>query len=171
MDAIQGMSLNLRHIRLPLTTQTSDWAAHLLGDNHAALQTYAPYLRQMYSFISTAQSYITPLLNQVSRNPDLATVALLLVILFVSLKILNMLWQTVLFWLRLVRKVAFWGGLSAFALWMYTRGPDGVWQDVEYWMQVWGQEHNYWKDKERAARMARQGRGGTGKGGGGGMWF
>lgn len=59
----------------------------------------------------------------------------------------------------------FWGALAAIAVWMYSRGPDGVWQDVEYWYSVWNQEHDYWKEKERAARLA-QGRG-TAKSG----WF
>ncbi|KAF2486908.1 hypothetical protein BDY17DRAFT_292329 [Neohortaea acidophila] len=144
-----------------------DWAAQLLG-NHAALQTYTPYLRQFYSIVTTAQSYIYPLIDKITHKPDIATIALLLVILFISLKLLDLLWQTVLFWLRLARRVVFWGGLVMLGLWLYTRGPEGVWADVQYWVDVWGQEKEYWKDKDRIARMARQG--GKMKGGAG-SWF
>lgn len=167
MEAIQGTTLVCL---LPtFTNHPTDWAAYLFGD-HDALQNYGPYARQFYSLVSTAKSYILPLIDQVSRKPDLATIALLLIILFVSLKILDMLWQTMLFWLRLARKIVFWGGLAALALWLYTRGPDGVMEDVEYWLQVWNHEHEYWRERERAARMARQG-GGMRKQGKSGGWY
>ena len=51
---------------------------------------------------------------------------------------------------------------------MYTRGPEGVGEDVQYWWSVWNQEHEYWRERERVARMARQGNGGMGIGGAGG---
>lgn len=171
MDAVQGTvdnePSNSFHPPYPLTTASKDWAAQLLG-NHAALQTYTPYLRQFYSLTTTAQSYIYPLIDQITHKPDIVTIALLLVILFISLKLLDLLWQTVLFWLRLARRVVFWGGLVMLGLWLYTRGPEGVWADVQYWVDVWGQEKEYWKDKDRIARMARQG--GKVKGGAG-SWF
>ncbi len=146
----------------------ADWAAHLLS-NHDNIRAYTPYARQAYSYISLARSYILPLIDQVSRKPDLATIALLLVILFVSLKILNMLWRTVMFWITMARRVIFWGGLVVLGLWMYTRGPEGVQEDVGYWINVWTNEKDYWMEKERAARLGNQvkGRGGQGRG----AWF
>ena len=145
----------------------SDWAAHLLG-NHANIRYYAPYIGQTYGYISTIRSYILPLIDQVSRKPDLATIALLLVILFVSLKLLNMLWQTFMFWFRLAKGLLFWGGLVVLGLWMYTRGPEGVVQDVQYWVLVWTSEKDHWKEKERVARMSAEMRG---RGAGRGAWF
>ena len=49
----------------------------------------------------------------------------------------------------------------------------GVLEDVDYWWQVWNQEHDYWRERERVARMARrQGQGmGMGKNVRGGGWF
>lgn len=141
-------------------TLSTDWAAYFLAGDHAA---YSPYLYQLYSLFSTAKSYILPLIDQVSRKPDLATIALLLIIVFVSLKILNMLVQTLLFWFRLARSVVFWGGLVVLGLWMWSRGPEGMVQDVFYWQEQWGKEYGYWKDKERVARAARQGLGSGGR--------
>lgn len=111
---------------------------------------------QAYSMAFTAKAYMYQLIEQVSRKPDLATIALLLVIALISLKILNMLVQTVLFWLRLFKTVAFYVGIAALGLWLWTRGPEGVMNDVQYWWDVWTQEYGYWKEKERAAILARQ---------------
>lgn len=66
-----------------------------------------------------------------------------------------MLVQSVLFWFRLARRLAFWGGLAALALWMWSRGPEGMISDVQYWWGVWNQE--YGKEKENVARLAQQG--------------
>lgn len=96
-----------------------------------------------------------PLLNQAINKPDLMTIVLLLVVLFLSLKILNVMWQAVLFWLRMFKRIVFWGGLSAVGFWLWTRGPDGVVEDVQYWMEVWNNEHTYWREKERAAQRAK----------------
>lgn len=145
---------NTTRTAVPNLSLPSDWASYLLGPQ-AALTIY-PYLRQGLSLALTAKSYMLPLLDQISQKPDLATIALLLVILFISLKILNMLYQTVIFWFRMARRIAFWGGLVALALWMYTRGPDGVAADMQYWYATWNGEYQYWKDQERVARMTHQ---------------
>ena len=139
-----------------LTNTPQDWATNFLS-SHENLQTYGPYARQAYGYLSTLKSYLFPLIDQVSKKPDLATIALLLLILFVSLKILNMLYQTFIFWLRLGVRILFWGSLAALGVWMYSRGPEGVLEDVQYWFDVWNQEHVYWKEREKVARMTGQG--------------
>ncbi|KAK3072319.1 hypothetical protein LTR53_007052 [Teratosphaeriaceae sp. CCFEE 6253] len=150
-----------------------DWAAYALGGDHAAAFTaYSPYLYTLYNTLALIKSWTQHLVEQVSRKPDLATLALLLIIVLVSLKILNMLWQTLLFWLRLARRIVFWGGLAVVALWMWSRGPAGMVEDVQYWRGAWSHEYDYWKEREQVTRQARQG----GKYGGGrqqaqGGWF
>ena len=165
MDILPGKVPRLP--RLQASTNTPlDWAAHFLGEHNANnIHQYLPYAHQGYTYLSTMRSYILALIEQVSRKPDLATIALLLVILFISLKLLNMLWQTFIFWFNMARKLAFWGGLVALGLWMYTRGFEGVQEDVQYWIQVWGQERDHFRERERTARVANQG--GTGWDGGG----
>jgi hypothetical protein len=123
---------------------------------------------QAYGYANTLKSYLLPLIDQVSRKPDLATVALLVIILFVSLKILNMLYQTFVFWLRMAWRIVFWGSLAALALWMYHRGPEGAVEDVGYWWNVWNQDYDYWRERERVARMMKQGQGQGRRTGG---WF
>lgn len=125
---------------------------HLLSEHGGVL----PYMRQIYSTLSTVQSYALLLVDKLSNKPDLTTIALLLVIVLVSLKILDMLYQTVLFWLRMVRKIVFWGTLIGLAVWMYTRGPDGVAEDLQYWFDTWNGEYQFWKHQERNAQVMRQ---------------
>ncbi|EMD01256.1 hypothetical protein BAUCODRAFT_144802 [Baudoinia panamericana UAMH 10762] len=140
-----------------------DWAAYFLGSEQAAFITYSPYLYRFYNAASTIKSWLLPLIDQVIRKPDLATIALLLVIVILSLKVLDMLWQTVVFWFKMARRLLFWGVLAALGLWMWTRGPEGVWEDVQYWSEAWGKEYGYWKEQEKVARLAAQGRNYGGK--------
>lgn len=141
-------------------TTTPDWASFLLGNN-AAISSYG-YVRQFLGLVNTARGYISPLIEQVAHKPDLATVALLLVILLVSLKLVNMVYQTVLFWLRMVRRVVIWGGMASIAIWLYSRGPEGAAADLQYWYQTWTGEYQRWKDQERVARLLNQ-QGGQGR--------
>ncbi|KAK3617928.1 hypothetical protein LTR56_001995 [Elasticomyces elasticus] len=135
-----------------------DWAAYFLDANNvAALSAYSPYLYSFYNALNIAKSWLLHLIDQVSRKPDLATIALLLIIVLVSLKILDMLWQTLLFWVRLVRRVVFWGGAAALGMWLYSRGPAGMMEDLQYWQSTWSGEYSHWKEKEQIARNARQG--------------
>lgn len=131
----------------------TDWAAYLLG-NHA---TVWPYARPVFGAMSTAKSYLLPLVDQVSQKPDLATIALLVLIIFVSLKVLNMLWQTFLFWVRMIWSIVFWGGLLAIGLWLYTRGPDGVAEDMQRGFDTWNAEYKHYKNQERVAKLMNQG--------------
>lgn len=130
-----------------------DWAAHFLGgQDHNAI---APYALQAYRLVSTIKAWTLPMIDSIIQKPDLATIALLLIIILISLKLLNMFVQSVLFWFRMVRTFAFWGGLVALALWMWTRGPEGVLDDVNRWWTVWDREYGYWKEREQLAAMAK----------------
>ncbi|KAF2862809.1 hypothetical protein K470DRAFT_193955, partial [Piedraia hortae CBS 480.64] len=87
-----------------------------------------------------------------TNKPDLASIALLLVVIVASLKILDILWQTVKFWVRLARRIMFWSAVAVLALWFFARGPAGVVEDIWYWKQEWGREYQGWKEQERLAR-------------------
>ncbi|KAK1068766.1 hypothetical protein LTR74_005424 [Friedmanniomyces endolithicus] len=139
-----------------------DWAAHFLSTHPTQallLAPYTPYLSTLTSALILAKSWLLHLIDTVSHKPDLATLALLLVIVLVSLKIVDMLWQTLLFWVRLVRRLLFWGGAVGLAVWLWSRGPAGVVEDVGYWVGAWRMEYAGWKEREMGAR------GGVGFGG------
>lgn len=148
------MSVVLSFTSNSVANYSSDWASYFLGNN-AALSSYG-YARQFFTIVNTARGYITPLIEQVARKPDLATVALLLIILLISLKLLNMVYQTLLWWFRVAKSLAFWGGLITIAVWMYTRGPEGAATDLQYWYEMWTKEYQRWKDQEQVARLLNQ---------------
>lgn len=98
------------------------------------------------------RSYVIPLVDHVRQKPDLASIVLVLIILFLSLKLLNMLWQAVMFWVRLATRIAFWSGAIVLLLWVFNRGVDGVVEDVGYWTRIWNGEYQYWKDQTQSAK-------------------
>lgn len=101
---------------------------------------------------SIIRSYLLPLIDQVAKKPDLASIALVLLILFLSLKVLNMLWQAVMFWVRLATRIIFWGGAIVLVLWVVNRGMDGAIEDIGHWTRVWSGEYDYWKDQAQSAK-------------------
>lgn len=137
------------------TDPRAGWAEYAL-DNNDVLVRFIPYSGQLKSVASTIQSWLYPIIEQVIQKPDLATIALLLVIVLVSLKILDMLWQSIKFWLRMVYKVAFWGAMAAMGLWLWTRGPDGVVEDIQHWSSEWSKNYEYYTNKENVARLTQQ---------------
>ncbi|KAM0723082.1 hypothetical protein Q7P37_001282 [Cladosporium fusiforme] len=129
-----------------------DWSSYLLSPNNP----FRPYAFQLLSYTSIVKAYTAPLVNALTQKPDLATLALLLLILFLSLKILNMLVNTVMFWFRLFFRIAFWGGLALVGFWMWTRGPEGIMEDAQFWAGRWTQEYHYFSERQHeASRMAR----------------
>lgn len=66
-----------------------------------------------------------------------------------------MLWQTVKFWVRMIGRLAFWGIVLGVAVWMWTRGAEGVMEDVGFWAEKWEEEYEGWKERERIARAVR----------------
>lgn len=115
------------------------------------------YLRPFTTILSTTKAYLLPLINHVVQKPDLASIALVLVILFLSLKLFNMLWQAVMFWVRLATRLAFWGGGLLVVLWLVNRGVDGAMEDVEYWSRIWKGEYSYWKTQAESTKLMRDG--------------
>lgn len=152
MDLVQGKPCKKLTCILVSANTTPDWASYLLSSDSPV----RPYLAYALSYSSYVRAYTMPIMNAVTQKPDLATIALLLVILFLSLKLLNMLWQAVMFWVRLAYRIVFWGGLAAMALWMWTRGPDGVMEDLNTLAMAWGEEYKYWKEREGMARGNQQ---------------
>ncbi|KAF2401067.1 hypothetical protein EJ06DRAFT_555699 [Trichodelitschia bisporula] len=113
------------------------------------------YYQHLYSALppSTASTFLHTTLKMRSyflsaldtlanTSPSLTTVALLLIILFLSLKLLDMLYRAVMFWVRLALRVLFWGTIIGVGLWLWTRGADGVGDDLSEVQRVWGVEYD-----------------------------
>ena len=65
-----------------------------------------------------------------SDTPDLATLALLAILLFMSLKLLNMLRRQVMYWISLGFRLALWTGIGLIGFYVYQRGLDQSLKDL-----------------------------------------
>jgi hypothetical protein len=86
-----------------------------------------------------AKQFLMSAVDEISKSsPSLTSVLLLLIILFLSLRILGMLWRAFVFWITLVVKAALGVAVAFMAVWIITRGPEGFVDDVQdmgaYWM-------------------------------------
>ncbi|KAI8941355.1 hypothetical protein NX059_002580 [Plenodomus lindquistii] len=119
--------------------------------------------------IRTVQMHLTPFLTRLVTQPDIASILLLLVALFISMKVLDMLYRAVMFWINLALRLVFWIGILGLGVWVYTRGTEGFVEDVtglgEYWMGEYkkysGEVESFKRQKEEQIRLqaAKKGRG------------
>lgn len=121
-------------------------------------------------FLRPLTTLLTPLLTRATQNPDITTILLLGVLLFLSLKALDMFVRSVLFWIRLAVRLAFWGVVVALGGWVWARGLEGVVEDCKVWVEVWRGEYAYWSDGGGGGRVGSGGRG-VDAGGVAGAWF
>ncbi|TKA65515.1 hypothetical protein B0A49_10534 [Cryomyces minteri] len=163
MDVVQGKQAP------PSYLSALHWATFLLQ------QMTPAYLRPLYSASTQLQRLLSALLTHLTTSPDLASLVLLLLLLLLSLKILDMLRRTLLFWLGLAWKTALYGGAPVAGLWLWQRGPDGALADLQRLRHGWASEYAFWRDQAEVARLVREQMGGAavgGRAGGrGGAWW
>jgi hypothetical protein len=121
-----------------------------------------------------AKQFLMGAVDEISKSsPSLASVVLLLIILFLSLRILGMLWRAFVFWITLVIKAALGVVVAFMAVWIITRGPEGFVDDVQdmgsYWMheykrysrqsgvvQQWGSDlHSLYQSRTQKPKRKR----------------
>ncbi|KAF1814394.1 hypothetical protein P152DRAFT_393654 [Eremomyces bilateralis CBS 781.70] len=92
------------------------------------------------------------LIEPVIAKPDLASIALLLVVVFLSLKILDMLRRTLVSWVLFFFRLAIYFTVAVAGVYVWNRGIDGTVDDIQHWSGRWHQEWQYWEDQAVAAR-------------------
>lgn len=95
-----------------------------------------------------------------SSTPDLVTVFLLLLILFLSLKILDYTRRMVLFWVWLVFRVVFWGVILAVGYWVYSVGVERAGTEAG---RAFGVVKGAWREFERGVDGSTPGGQGFGR--------
>lgn len=55
--------------------------------------------------------------------------------------------------MNLALRIAFWGGITTLAVWMWTRGPDGFFEDVQDLTEYWAAEYDQFKKQAHRARI------------------
>lgn len=124
-------------------------------------------LTTSFGILKTLQTHLSPLLLRLTTQPDIASLALLLIILFVSFKILDMAYRAVVFWISLVFKLVMWGGIIVLGFWVYNRGVDGFAEDVRELVEFWSGEYERYEGevkrfkgmKEEQIRVRQGGKG------------
>jgi hypothetical protein len=145
MDFLEGKISSKASTTAPSNPHPTDFR---LRDVQAAFS----HMTSLGSVLSRANAFTSSLVSSVSStSPSLGSIALLLIILFLSLKILGMLYRAVMFWVFLAARVLFVGTGVFLAVWMWNRGPEGAWTDVHYWSGYWTGEYQRW---ERQAQRA-----------------
>ena len=109
-----------------------------------------------------------------SDTPDLATLALLAFLLFMSLKLLNMLRRQIMYWISLGLRLALWGGIGIAGFYVYLRGLDQSFEDLGWLLGFLaqlgdeGEKIGQSKAREKAADARRAGARSRGRTRGGG---
>lgn len=175
MDFVQGMlpaSLNRLFGLGPATDSLSEYVT--LFHRFLPPSIASPIISIIagaFGILKTAQTHLSPLLSRIISQPDVASILALLAILFISLKILDMAYRAVIFWVNLVIRLVLWGGVLILGFWVWNRGVDGFVEDVQGLAQHWtGQYEKFageakaWKKAEEAQIKfnARQQQGGWG---------
>lgn len=121
------------------------------------LSTHLSTLRTTYLdpyILSPLSSLLT------SSTPDLVSVFLLLLILFLSLKILDYTRRMVLFWVWLVFRVVFWGVILAVGYWVYSVGVERAGMEAG---RAFGVVKGAWEEFERGVDGSAPGGQGFGR--------
>jgi hypothetical protein len=162
-----------------ITSGPPQWlGAYLRASDYANLFTqflppsiWNPLLKFVtttFGVFKTLQSHLTPFLLRVTTQPDLASIAVLLIVLFVSFKVVDMAYRAVMFWVNLVLRLMFWGAIFSIGVWVYSRGLEGFTEDVQDLAEYWSGEYQRYSGevkrfqtmKENQIRMQQGGRGG-----------
>lgn len=96
-----------------------------------------------------------------ANNPDgvtadFTTLLLLAAGLFISLKIFNIVFNAVMFWVRLVFRILFWGSITVLGLYVYYRGLEGTMHDAVELGRYWLNEYDSFKSDVHSFRQQKE---------------
>ncbi|KAL6717980.1 hypothetical protein ACLMJK_004065 [Lecanora helva] len=152
MDFLQGAwSYLLLQAYNAINSSPSEYLPQAAYFYDTYYQPYAPYLAPVYRFVFLSQSYffryIYPTLypfytladnalhSLSSDSPDLLTLGILAVVLIVSLKTLDYMRRTIIYWISLGIRLGMWAALIGAGIYVSQRGME---QSVEDFGWVWG---------------------------------
>ena len=132
---------------------------------------FQPYLAPLLRFLFSSQAYfyrwvfphiypIYALTNKALQSlstdaPDIITLAILAVALIVSLRILDYMRRTIIYWVGLAIRMSLWFAIGGLGLYVWQRGFD---QSVEDFGYVWGFLQGLGNEGERIGGQKARGR-------------
>jgi hypothetical protein len=123
----------------------------------------ASFANPLLTFLTTAfgigrtlTTHLSPLLNRLVTQPDVASILALLAIFFISLKILDMMYRAVVFWVNLAIRLVFWGGILVVGLWIWNRGPEGFVEDLQGLAEYWVHEYDRYSSEVKSFQQQKE---------------
>ncbi|KAJ5185484.1 Nuclear pore assembly and biogenesis protein APQ12 [Penicillium cf. griseofulvum] len=110
--------------------------------SHLRTMVLQPYLIEPLSTFLASYS---------SSMPDLLSIFLLAVILFVSIKILDYAYRVVMFWVRLAFRLVFWGSILGVGWYVYSVGIENAGRDFGW---IWGVVYGFVSDFQEKSKIA-----------------
>ncbi|QDS74434.1 hypothetical protein FKW77_006204 [Venturia effusa] len=99
-------------------------------------------LHTTYCYAISARNYLLAALDVLTQSePTWQTIAITVLALFIALKISTWVINTIFSWVFLALRLAFWIGFGMFGLYVYQRGPEGVWEDFNGVVRTWTGEY------------------------------
>lgn len=83
-----------------------------------------PYLWPAYKLANKALRMLS------ADAPDMTTLALLAIMLLVSLKVLNMVRKTIVYWISMAMRLTMWGLVAAVGVYVWQRGVEQSMEDL-----------------------------------------
>lgn len=192
MEFLQGLcsSPNVR-FRSPADTTMADYLPQAAYFYNTYYHPYRTYLAPIYRVIYTSQAYffryvfptIYPL-YKLSNNalqslnsdaPDIFTLGMLAVVLIISIKVLDYMRKTVIYWISLAIRLGMWVTVLGIGVYVWQRGVE---QSIVDFGWVWGLLEGLTEEGEKvggvragardreARKMASRGPRGRTRGGG-----
>ncbi|MCJ1284776.1 hypothetical protein MMC26_004112 [Xylographa opegraphella] len=106
---------------------------------------YQPYIRPFMRYIYYAQSYaykylfptLWPLyrltrmvFSRLSDAPDIATLVVIVLVAWISLRVLDILRRQIIYWISLVLKLLLWAAVALAGFYVYQRGVEQSLEDL-----------------------------------------
>ncbi|KAJ5494309.1 Nuclear pore assembly and biogenesis protein APQ12 [Penicillium fimorum] len=123
-----------------LQTTTQDHLTTKLS--HLRTMVLQPYLIEPLSNFLASYS---------SSMPDLLSIFLLAVILFVSIKIIDYAYRVVMFWVTLAFRLVFWGSILGVGWYVYSVGIENAGRDFGW---IWGVVYGFVGDFQEKSKIA-----------------
>jgi hypothetical protein len=159
MDFIQGAysARGSAYIRAPANT-SPDYATLLPRLLPASLANpLLTLLTTTLGLTRTLQVHLSPLITRLITQPDVATILALVAILFISLKVLDMMYRAVMFWVNMVLRLVFWGSILLLGFWVWNRGVDGFVDDISGLLQHWTGEYEKYSGEIKKFQEQKEG--------------
>lgn len=127
---------------------------------HSSLTSSLPITNLEEQIQTLRTTYLEPVNDLLtSATPNIFSIVIFLVILFISLRVLGYVFRMITFWVMLVLRLAFWAVFLGSAWYIYTVGWERAGRDLGW---VWGVVEGFTEDFQTGSR-SKAGRGdGTG---------